>query len=103
MCEGWVKGGFQRSGQKCQFLGVLGGIVFGIKYAYAEVWQSWWRRGRWRDVEVELPAQQVRQLGAAADSQPGGGVWLMHAFFEMTEEIEFQARGQGGGRSSEGM
>ena len=94
ICERWVDGSFTESGRQCQFYGVLIGVVFGIKHAYPAIWQQWWEKGRWRGVGVESIGQQMQQLGVAAQRQAGGGIWLMHAFWEMTEEVGLAEGGE---------
>ncbi|KAK5709420.1 hypothetical protein LTS12_028090, partial [Elasticomyces elasticus] len=86
MCDRWTDGGFRDSGQSCQFYGVLIGVVYGIKHACPWVWAQWWKKGRWKGADVQGSPQQMQRLGEEAKGQAGGGVWLMHAFWEMTEE-----------------
>ncbi|TKA62503.1 hypothetical protein B0A55_10994 [Friedmanniomyces simplex] len=54
---------------------------------------AWWKKGRWSGVDVAGSKQQMQRLGEEAVGQAGVGVWLMHAFWDMTEEVQVEAAG----------
>ena len=72
-----------RTGQ----IGVLIGVVVGIKHGYRVVWEEWQRQMVRRRANVEQVEEMTRVLGSEAAGQEGGSE-LVHAFVWLTERVE---------------
>ncbi|KAI7148150.1 hypothetical protein KC316_g15819, partial [Hortaea werneckii] len=88
ICQRWSADGRVPATEfdRCQFFGVLIGVVVGIKHAYPPVWERWLQQMDRRGAVVRSTEELVRLLGHEAESR-SGTTELVHAFMWLTEQV----------------
>ncbi|KAI6787196.1 hypothetical protein KC361_g9560 [Hortaea werneckii] len=88
LCQRWSADGRVPATEfdRCQFFGVLIGVVVGIKHAYPPVWERWRQQMGRRGVVVRPTEELVRFFGQEAEGSPGD-TELVHAFMWLTERV----------------
>ncbi|KAI6957743.1 hypothetical protein KC332_g17517 [Hortaea werneckii] len=88
ICQRWSADGRVPASEfdRCQFFGVLIGVVVGIKHAYPPVWGRLVQQMERRGVVVRPIEELVRFLGQEAEGSPGY-TELVHTFMWLTERV----------------
>ena len=94
MCDKYKnngRGGFEQMAQvSCQWYGIIGSIVFGLRHAWEAAWQVWMERLESEGVDVQSDRAVEEYLGQRRDR---GGLQGSNYAFEFLWITEWIARG----------
>jgi hypothetical protein len=88
ICEKWE--GFRDTKKRCQFYGIIYGVVIGAKHACPEIWAQWVRRMKDRGHDITRQEDMIRVMGLRLGSEiePFPMVWLLDGFMRLTKDME---------------